>query len=225
MLKALIILCVFIILLVPVMFFMIKHSFAMCTKKIKGNGNIKIEERQFPKFNAILVSNVFTVKLKCGEEQKVVISCDENLVPYIKTKVVDTKLKIYSDENLYSTDGLNIAISAKNIKEVSLSGAVTVEAEGIFEDKLELKMSGASKATLSGEAINFIVKSSGACKIEAENLLAEKVYIKASGACKASVFAAKLLDVNASGASKVTYKGNPETVKQSVSGVGKITKE
>ena len=216
MLKALIVLFIFIILLVPVLYFI--GCSISGKKKVKGSGDLLTEERVLPEFDELSIANAFKVKLTCGEAQKVVISADDNLLPYIKTEMEGSKLKIYSKETLVPVAGLDITISVQNLRGISCAGAVKLDAGGISAETFTLKVAGACTVNLAGEVVDFNINGAGAAKLDSEDFLAENVKIKMAGACKASIFATKTIDVNVAGAVKVTYSGKPAIVNKSIAG-------
>ena len=67
--------------------------------------------------------------------------------------------------------------------------------------------------------------ASGASTIDAENLKVEDADVEASGASSATVSATNDLKVDASGASKISYNGEPKSIKQNSSGASSVTKK
>jgi hypothetical protein len=88
---------------------------------------------------------------------------------------------------------------------LSFSGASKVDITEINADKLILDFSGASKATLAGHVGKLEVETSGA-----SHLILDELYAR-------DINAQKTLQVDASGASKITYKGRPN-ISKDVSG-------
>jgi hypothetical protein len=83
-------------------------------------------------------------------------------------------------------------------------------------------MSGASKVELNGEANNLTIDSSGASKINAENLKVANAAIDVSGASHVTVNATEEIKAEASGASKVSYLGEPKNVIKNTSGASSV---
>ena len=77
---------------------------------------------------------------------------------------------------------------------------------------------------VSGETAKFSVDVSGAGKVDAENLKAVDADVNASGACNVSVNVSGSLKTDASGASHITYTGDPRSVDNHQSGVGGVSK-
>lgn len=107
--------------------------------------------------------------------------------------------------------------------DISLSGASSVEGELVCDD-LKLKISSASKATISGKANSMHASLSSASKLSADDFKTNYANVKCSGASNASIYASKTLDLSASGASKINYIGNATINRQNISGAAKIIK-
>ena len=74
-------------------------------------------------------------------------------------------------------------------------------------------------------AKELIADASGASTIDAENLKVENADVEASGASKATISATNDLKVDASGASKISYIGEPKNIKQNSSGASSVIKK
>ncbi len=98
-----------------------------------------------------------------------------------------------------------------NEEEIKLyfSGASKAIIEDIDAEKLSLDLSGASKVKVSGKVVKFNVESSGASSIEAFPLITRDSDINLSGASKVEITVKNSLHVDASGAAKVVFIGNP----------------
>ncbi|RCR66707.1 head GIN domain-containing protein [Larkinella punicea] len=87
-----------------------------------------------------------------------------------------------------------------------------------------------SKITTGGDdsitsLINQLtVDASGGSHVEAFDYAAKSVNVKSTGASHADITATQSLTAEASGASKIRYKGNPANINQNASGASKIEK-
>ena len=82
--------------------------------------------------------------------------------------------------------------------------------------------SGAAKITLDGAVNGLTASMTGASKLLASSLRTQTTELSVTGAGDAEVWVTDTLTVAIKGAGKVTYAGNPKTVKQDISGAGKI---
>lgn len=110
-----------------------------------------------------------------------------------------------------------------NNLDIHLSGA----SEGQFTvqaARTNLNLSGASSLRLNGNGTGLSADLSGASLLQAFSYPVGEANLEASGASKASVSVANSLDVDATGASSVRYRGTP-AVRQRLSGASSVERE
>ncbi|MFD1140117.1 head GIN domain-containing protein [Larkinella insperata] len=79
--------------------------------------------------------------------------------------------------------------------------------------------------TVAGRIDQLVIDASGASNVQAFNYAAYEVNVKASGTSHAEITANQSLVADASGASKIRYRGNPAKVNQNASGASKIERD
>lgn len=214
---------------------------AGCDEIISGSGRISKETRDVKSFDAIEISGAFHVYLTQGNDERLEIEADDNLLQYIETGVRGGRLYIEPRAFSFRNPTLKAYITIRNIEEIRASGAVQITGDTSLEfgrlliatsgaseidlelygEKLELKVSGAGKTHLSGEVENTIIRLSGASKLNAESLYVNKMDINISGAGSANVRVEDELVANISGAGNIRYIGDPK-VHSKVSGAGNV---
>ena len=231
--------------------FLVLLIFSSCRfmgwKGINGSGNIVTQSRTTEKFNSVDVSGAINVYVKQDSAQQTIkVETDDNLQEYIDIHEDNGVLYISQRDN-YSLDPskkIKVYVSATYFKRFNISGASNIYSEnklvssetldidmsGASEIKLDVKaprinadITGASSVMISGETKDFNVEGSGASDIKSFDLMTENTTLDISGACSAEVFASVKLDVQASGASGIKYKGNA-AVNQDISGAGSVKK-
>ena len=138
---------------------------------------------------------------------------------------------------------LSIEIVCPHLKSIQLSGATESEISGFDETDLRAKVSGASiarmnihagklaliasgasKVFLEGSCEDAEININGASKFNGYDFNIKNADISITGASNSEVYVSEVLKIDASGASKVKYKGHPHLIK-SVSGLGKVYEE
>ena len=199
--------------------------FNISFNSIAGSGVAATESRNVSEFKGIDVGGVFQVEVTAGKDYGVVVEADDNLLQYVKTEVSGGVLKISSTERLKSSTPLRIRVSAPDIESIRASGACKISVADVKSSELRVDTSGASKVNLAGEASSVTIDISGASNVDAANLKAENATVEASGASKVEVFVTGKLVSEASGASKISYSGNPTSVTKDTSGAGKVSQK
>lgn len=215
-------------------------------RRIKGNGKITTKNYDLKGFHGIDIGGSKKIFLKQDSAFSVKIETDENLFDYLNVRVDNGQLKVSSKNSswLSPSDEIKIFISMPSINEIDVNGASSIStenrisgnekiivklggaSEGTLEFRapvLDLKSTGASTLTVSGETRDVKSNASGASTINSFDLKSENSDVKATGASSIDLFASVSLNANASGASNVNYKGNP-SVKQNSSGASEIKK-
>lgn len=213
---------------------------------VKGSGNVVTEERSAKDFDKINLSGSGEIILTQSDTESVKVEMEDNLLPYLKTEVVDHTLKIYWDytrmKTVLPTKPVKIYVSAKDISAMSISGSGSLEAETLKTENLDFtisgsgaihipdlavtklngRISGSGNCTLSGTTDSMDMVISGSGKIKAAELLTRTTSITISGSGNANLNASDKLDIRISGSGEIKYSGNPQ-ITQTISGSGKIT--
>lgn len=189
---------------------------------VSGSGNAASEKRVVSDFKSVEVGGIFQVEIVAQKDFSVEVDADDNLIPFIKTKIDDGVMKIETEKRINSHTPIRVRISAPDIESIEASGASKVSLAGVKNSEFKLETSGASKVTVEGETASLTVDVSGASKINAENLKAENAVVHASGATHVSVFVINQLRAEASGASKIFYAGSPKSAEKNSSGASSI---
>lgn len=182
-------------------------------------------------FSGIKVSGGIDLYLSQSSTEALAVSATEQeYKDNIKTVIENGTLRIYYDSNKGWTKGnkkLKVYISFKNLERLEASGASDVQVAGAISGSslsidmsgasdfkgavnvttLTMELSGASDAKISGTASNVTIESSGASDVKGYDLITENCTAKATGASDINITVNKELNVHASGASDVFYKG------------------
>jgi len=193
---------------------------------VAGSGTKAAETRALAPFTEVRASGAFRLEIRSGAgAPSVEIEGDDNLVPLFETEVSGGTLKLQMPSGSYSSRvPLVVRVAAPSVTDLGASGAISTTVEALTGPKFEVDLAGACKLSASGAVSEFRTSSSGASEIQAFDLAADAVVLKLSGAAKADVHAAKSLRVDASGASTVRYRGEPQ-VESSTSGASSVKPE
>jgi len=187
---------------------------------VKGDGVIKTENRPIADFSSIKVAGGYQIKWS-GGKPSLTISADENLLPLIRTDVIDGTLRVDSKESLRPTRDITIILSSSALAEVHLTGGNNLQARQVSGPQLKLRSTGASDITVDGAVTTLDVTMTGASKLDAKSLQARNATLSLTGASDADVNVTDKLKVSVTGAGSLTYSGNP-TLDQRVTGAGSI---
>jgi putative autotransporter adhesin-like protein len=188
---------------------------------MRGNGNIKTEERTIGVFANIDASGVFTIEWQKGAPA-LRITTDENLLPYINNHISGDTLRLRVREQIWPTHGIKVVASSPTRAGARISGAVRLTAKQLNGPKFAFEARGASHIALDGKIDELLADMTGASELEASGLQTKTVEISTTGAGDAEIAVSDTLKVAITGAGKVSYSGNPQTIQKQISGAGSI---
>lgn len=207
---------------------------------IRAKGEIITHSYDVRDFNGVEIWGAFNdVKFIQSNQTEVVFEGHENLIDVMEVEVNGSILEIRIKNKISRIRGRmpKITIYGPVLEKIKLSGATSFKSELISNDsqidisssgaseldlevkspEVKISLSGAGKVKVKGMTRRLDAKISGAAAIRAFDLLSEETDLHITGAGKAEVYASKTLKIDATGASSVQYKGNPQ-VNSNVSG-------
>jgi hypothetical protein len=208
-----------------------------------GDGNIIKEDRTLKSFSRVSISGIGYVSIHQGDEEHIQIECDENLLPFVKTQVINEELKIRVEDCLLSpSKTIRYKLYVKDIDAIKVSGSAdimigTLISEdfgldisgsgnivmGRLEAKtLEIDISGSGEAKIeSGRSTDQVISISGSGDLDLANHETQNSYIKISGSGLATIWVENKLDVKLSGSGDIFYYGDPK-IYIKISGSGDV---
>ncbi len=217
-------------------------------RRIKGNGNVVTIERNTDDYKGISVSGFYEVELVDGQEGKLTLKGEENILDNLETEVKGGTLHIKSKNNKNlipsSGEGVFITIPVESIDKIRLSGSGKFAGKKTLQtDDLDIQVSGARAIDLAVEATRvsvmtsgssdiqlkgntkvFKVRSSGASNVKAYDLEADEATFELSGSSDVETTANESLTSRVSGSGNIRYRGNPPKVDSKISGSGSVSK-
>jgi hypothetical protein len=187
---------------------------------VRGNGQIKTEERQVTAFAEVDASGAFEIEWQ-GGPPAFRITTDENLLPYVENNISGDTLRIRTRDHVWATHGIKVVISSPTRTGAKMRGAVKLTVKQLSGPTFALESTGASEVVLDGSIDRLLVDMTGASQLAASGLQAKTAEISTTGAGDAEVGVTDTLNVVITGAGKVTYSGNP-TIKKQITGAGSI---
>jgi len=168
----------------------------------KGNGNIISQERNVDGFNGIKFEGVGNVNVYPGENYRVIVKTDSNLMDRVLTTVSGNILQITQKSGQFNASELTINVYMPEIKSITLNSAGNIK-------------------VYNGNSSELSISLTGAGNIEAQDLQVQNVTVNNSGAGNIKIWAINTLNGTLSGAGNISYKGSP-TINVNKTGAGNI---
>ena len=192
--------------------------------EIKGNGKRELQKRQVAPFTSISTDGAFTIEVTCQKQLSLEIEGDENILGFVTTEVDNNILRLDNKQSYSSSEPIKVKIFVPNLEGLSVNGAGNIEIKGMNNDKFEIDSNGAPTITVSGTTRMVDIAANGAGKVDTQNLHATRAVVDARGVARVDLDVSDQLDVEISGPSSVSYKGNP-SVNKNIRGPGKLTRK
>ncbi len=209
--------------------------------------NITIEEFSYADFDEIHVTSAFDAQVTFDSTaENIQIEANENLHQYIVVHEENNILtiRVRNNVNIRGNSTLRAYVTTDHLETFEVSGASSVTLQNdLVTDGVSIRMSGASSflgtldvlhadVTLSGasaldlsgftEVLNINV--SGASVFGSFDMVADELEMVLSGASTASLTVNESIDIVASGASSLNYKGDAVITRLEVTEASSINK-
>jgi Putative auto-transporter adhesin, head GIN domain len=209
---------------------------------IRGNGNLIEEIRNNDNFSSIISTGSFDIFISHDTVFEVLVEAEENLLQYIETEVVGSKLYIEERDNrcLRTTYPIVVRIKVPEVTSIDLTGSGDIVCDSInteifdidlvgsgdiranvWADFIEVDLTGSGEINLTGEADQTDFSIPGSGNIRTLDLLQNECYASIPGSGNIYVNVSEFLEVRISGSGNVYYLGNP-VIDYQISGSGDI---
>ena len=224
------------------------HSQWNSREKIKGNGQLISKNITTSSYDKILVNGFFDVELQSGEEGKIVMKGEENIIEFIVFTVENNALIIATEKGKYIVPSngkkVQITVPFENINEVSLCGSGDINSKNTITSdnflcdlsgsgdinlvvnakNIKASVSGSGDLVLAGESKNVQFKVTGSGNLKAAKLKSNNAEADVTGSGDCTVYCTDNLEARVTGSGDITYMGDPAKKDTKVTGSGDISK-
>lgn len=200
-------------------------NFNVNSETINGSGTTKTEVREVSNFSKVELQSVGNLTIKQGDHESLTIKADDNLMPYITSKVEDGTLKIGMKPNINAVPASTIEyeLVVKSLESVRLSGFGNISADALSGNNIEMVLSGSGDINVEKvDAKALTMKLTGFGNINTNEVKSDdaSVELTGSGDITIGTFAANTLDLTISGFGNATISGTVPDEKFRLTGSG-----
>ncbi len=210
-----------------------------------GNGNVVTQEREITgDFSEVSGSAGLDVYLSQGNENKIVVEADENLLPLIETEVEAGKLSVTTNQNIGRSKAKKVYVTFKEINAVEASSGAEVTGNSviksqnlslkcssgadleveIFAEEVTAKASSGAEMKVAGTATMLRADASSGSELNAKDLMVLNCAAEASSGAEITVNVKEKLETNVGSGGDINYYGNPLSVNSNKSHSGSVNK-
>lgn len=220
--------------------------FCSC-QSISGNGNIVTQNRNVNQFTGVRASGSIDIEVVNDQNHSVRVEADDNIMPYIITKVEDGVLDVHLKPNfMYHNINAKVFVTAPSLTKLTVSGSGSITAKDTLAnaEQIDFKVSGSGDVvaivdapsvnaeiggsgtiTLSGKTKDFNCNIIGSGDLECKKLLSENTTVDITGSGTAHLFASVHLLAKTTGSGDIFYSGHPSPPEIRKTGSGTVEAE
>jgi hypothetical protein len=216
-------------------------------EQVTPSSSITTQSVSFDNYEAIEASHAFQVFMTFSDTDEIIeIEANDNLHQYIELDKINSRLRIGLKDHI-SVRGsatLKAYITTRYVDTYAASGASKIELRstldaqstyidvsgassfsgGIHSTDVMADISGASSMHLSGTSSNLNIDVSGASNFRHYSFEVQNLHAELSGASSAWLTVNSEIEVDASGASTLKYRGGGTVVAHNISGASTVIK-
>ncbi|RZJ87076.1 MAG: DUF2807 domain-containing protein [Chryseobacterium sp.] len=228
------------------LFLIIAVAFSACKSKCIEDSGKHIEKKIIAKnFDKINISGPIRLIVHQDSSYAVTVSADSNVIDAIETKVSGSELSLKLDADKYcGSDSIIVHAGIGMLTELKAKDAAVIISDGVLRlgdlnmefsgtisanlnlqaGKIKTKASGVTSLKLAGQAGQQELESKGTLQLDAPDFTVGIYKLNIEGMGNSKINVLNELYVETSGASEISYRGNPKTIKENKKGVGKLQK-
>ncbi|WFR79415.1 DUF2807 domain-containing protein [Janthinobacterium rivuli] len=195
---------------------------------IQGSGQVSREVRQVSNISALDIDNMKRIDIKIdvrvGPTASLVIEADSNLQPLIHSDVNGNTLRLWSDTNIRSSNGIHVIYTTPQLKKINISGSGRLVVSGLNGDDFSLEQRGSMKSELSGTVGRFGVSNGGSGSINAAALASGNTDAaqNGSGSIQLGSVRGERINVAVNGSGSISASGAVQRLDANVNGSGDV---
>lgn len=223
-------------------------ALAVCgarAETIRGSGHVVSQERAVAGFDAIEISLPAHAEIVQDGTERLLLTVDDNVAPYVETEVRDGRLVVRGREgmDLRPTGLARVVVHVRTLRSVALAGTgdlriPMLRAAGFHLDiagagdvqmgilqarDFSARVSGAGRLSVAGDVGRLEVAISGTGAVAAGRLRAERASVRISGSGSATTWPQDSLEARVSGVGEIRYYGDPAVDKR-IAGAGSVVR-
>jgi hypothetical protein len=215
-----------------------------CAFGVAGSGKLETRDLPLGEFEAVEAGGSFSVDVTQGSATSVVVTADDNLWEYISIHNDGGTLHLDMKPGSYSNTHVSAKVVTPRLKglelsgasggtmhgvdlpqgrfKLEISGASTLQDGDLRAGQADVNISGASSATLRGGVDEMNLEVSGASHAALGDFATKAAHVRVSGASGADIRVTDSLSYDVSGASHLSFSGNPKVQKGDSSGASDV---
>lgn len=190
----------------------------------RGSGTSASAVREVAAFKSIDLDLTGELNVTIGSPQRLEVTADDNLLPFIRTDVdAEGKLSIRCEKAYMTSTVFRYDVTMPALEALKAGRNAVSTVSGLAGGGLALDVGWETQTTLKGAVDDLAITASGRSKTDASGLAAKRATVAGDENALVKVHATERLTAAAKQRAKVEFAGDPE-VTLSENGKGRIRK-
>jgi len=185
---------------------------AGCVVDVQGSGIPREEARFTADFRRIEARDTLHAQVIAGVAPSVIVHGDDNIVPIIRTDVIDGRLIIDADLSYASSLDVGVLVTVPDVDAVTARDLARVEVDGVNTASLAVEAEDLADVRVAGLCGDVAVWASDLATVDAIALFAATAHVEASDSATAEVHARQLVTGSVSDSATAHVYGRPWVV-------------
>lgn len=187
---------------------------------VTGSGRIVSEPRGVSDFRAIETNGAADIHVRVGERPSVIVTADDNLLPYLRTEVSDGVLRVGSVGSFRTRTAPQIYVTVPDLSSALTRGSGDIDVSGVNNRELELVTQGSGNIRADGRTGRLDAKIEGSGDAELRAMQAARADVSVSGSGDAWIGSIADLTARSYGSGDVHVVGQTRSADVGVYGSG-----
>jgi hypothetical protein len=220
-----------------------------CTANFSSKSENQVSDEQaVDGATKLKISGVFNLYLSQGDQPNLRIEGDEKMIQKLQVTRDGDWLELDFEkvnENFFKKNSkLDVYLTLSQLEEFVFEGVGNIKTESSFvvdnisitgdgvgnlnlelqANKINAVFSMLGNINLRGAVNTIDLSNDGLGNVDASNLIAQDMKLKSSGIGRVSIHCEGDLSITVDGIGSVSYKGNPNVIKEQINGIGKVNR-
>ncbi len=148
---------------------------------VTGDGKVVTEQRAAAGALQLDMRGPLVVDVKVGQAPSLQVEGDSNLLPLIRSEVVDGTLRLWVEKNVHTNHVLHVTWTTAQLTQVTAAGSGRLAVTGLQGGPLTLTKTGSGTAQLTGSVGLLNMQATGSGDIDARELHSGNANLSLSG--------------------------------------------
>jgi len=166
------------------------------------------------------IMNVLEVKVK-NNQLIIDVKKDSVIIPSMLTIYTSSHNLNHAEVSGSGRLRLKGEVNSKDL-ELAITGSGNILTDSLMCNNLSAKITGSGNLQLAGACNQSSYKITGSGDIHAFDYLVQELNCKITGSGNIDALVTKKLNIKISGAGNISYRGTPGSIKQDITGAGKV---